>query len=242
MTLWSRPPGETALIGFIEGRFPRLIFSPEAAAKMDSLVSCCSLEISWYATSHTVATSRGVDYRIDDVFVAPQICSMGGTEFFEADLYQPFMGADGKISPENLRTISNLHVWGHSHVNMGVQPSAIDERQTDAFIEKISDYFIRLICNKRGDMNAALYLFDRGLVLHQPRLIIEKTKKSQNPEVFANELYPFDDWATKEILDKVTRRHYTFRPPDVDDEEWEDWMSQFGRNPDLTDSEGETYD
>ncbi len=221
MEMWSRPYNETATIGFVRKRFPRIILSPEAAAKMDSLVSCCTIEISWYCTS----TKIGEDYRIDNVFVPPQLCSFGGTDFFEADLFSAFMGENGKISPENLAMISSLHVWGHSHHHMQVNPSGIDERQTNEFIDKIPDYFIRLICNKRGDMHSSLYLFDRGLVLHQPKLVIEKPKKSQGRyEIFAKELHPFDDWAIKEINTKVTRRSYTYRPPEIDEEDWEEWL------------------
>lgn len=215
MQIWNRPAKDTPAIGMINRKFPRVILSEEAAGRMEALVSCCKIEISWLATVDRV----GNDFLIDQLIIPPQKCSWGGTDFFEGDYLQTFIGADGKIPNDVLRMISRLRAWGHSHHNMAVYPSGTDEKQTDVFLENTEDYFIRLICNKRGEMHVSLYLLDIGIVLFQPKLICRKPKAVKGQQVFARELYPFDDWALAEIEEKVEQYHMPLNASDFTEEE-----------------------
>lgn len=230
MDIWSRPERASLGIGMIKGKFPRVILTPEASARMEALVQCCNIEISWLAT----VDREGNDFLIDNVLVPPQVCSFGGTVFGEANMMSMFMGADGKLPREVLPVINKLRAWGHSHHTMAVFASSVDEKQSNDFLEQIPDYFVRLICNKGGDINVTLYLLDRDLVLYHPKVICRQFKKADRTELFANEMYPFDDWAMGEIDKKVTRQYERMHVDDfADDEEAEDVLLQLGRTHPL---------
>jgi hypothetical protein len=232
MDIWNRPLDQDVAVGAINGRFPRIILTASAAAKMEALVSCCNIEVSWLAT----VDFDGKDFKVDEIVVPPQYCSLGGTDFREANLMMMFMGEDGKIPSDALSMISRLRCWGHSHHNMAVFASGTDERQAKDFIEQMPDYFIRLICNKRGDMNSAIYMMDKGIVLHQPKIVHYKPTRIEREEYFAGELYPFDDWAMNEIDQKVSRHNPTLNVEDFTDEEIEELMLEgveFSGFPDI---------
>lgn len=212
MDLWTRPEKAGLGIGLISGKWPRVIIEPEAAARMEALVQCCNIEISWM----TAVDREDNDFLVSNVIVPPQVCSSGGTVFREANMMAMFIGNDGKIPNDVLPMINRLRGWGHSHHNMAVFASATDDNQADAFVSQMDDYFVRLICNKAGEINVTLYLLDRGLVLYHPKIICRKFPKAERAEIFAKEMYPFDDWAM-EAIDKNVHRAYQ-RLHDDDDE------------------------
>lgn len=233
MDIWSRPPKSHLGVGLMEGKWPRVVLTADASMKMEALVQCCNIEISWLATSDRDDN----DYVISDLVIPPQECSYGGTVFAEGDYMQMFMGPDGKLPREVLPMIDRLRAWGHSHHNMAVNPSNTDETQTKVFLDMAGDYadhFIRLICNKRGDMNVTLYLIDRGLVLYQPKLINLKPTREQREEYYANELYPFDDWAMDQISEKVRQAPVRqLQASDFTDEELAELKEMMQNAPDL---------
>lgn len=208
-SLWARPSGQTTSVGMLDGAFPKLIISPTAAQKMDALVQMCRIEISWFGSSSVV----GNNYRLDDVFVPPQECSFGGTKFNDGDFFEMFMGEDGKIPRDILPHMNSIRVWGHSHHNMAVFPSGTDEKQTREFLEKFEDYFIRLICNKRGELHVSIYMVDQGLVLHHPTIVHEKSEGFRRDSA----VYPFDEWAGAQIRDKVSPMSYATIAADRED-------------------------
>lgn len=222
MKLWSRPKQMSLGIGVMSGRtWPRIIMTPEASMKMEALVQCCAIEVSWLA-----AVDRdGDDFVVSDLVVPPQACSLGGTVFAEANYMNMFMGPDGKLPLDILPLINRLRAWGHSHHNMAVFASGTDEEQTRAFLamaEGFSDYFIRLICNKQGEMNSAIFLLDQKLVIHQPQIISKKYKKNEYEARFGGDMYPFDDWAVNEIDKKVARAQVPLHRDDFTEGEDED--------------------
>lgn len=62
--------------------------------------------------------------------------------------------------------IGKMKVWGHSHVNMSVGPSKQDDDQALQFAKEHAegDFMIRLIANKKGDMNFALFDFKSNMI------------------------------------------------------------------------------
>lgn len=176
---------------------PTIYFTREAWVKQCHLVSKCTKEVGWFAL---------VDY--DEMYNTFTI-----TELVIPN--QEVTSAETDIGKENLadaamelieqgKDISKMFAWFHSHVNMGVSPSAQDEYQVEDFLEDLADQpevpaFIRGIQNKQGDLKLDVYYIQHGIAY-------------QNVDFFVDH----DDdpkWLTDiegEIKAKVKERVYTY--------------------------------
>lgn len=209
-TSFDRPDHARTSIGLLfERKFPEVRITAEAHGKMWALVQECDIEIGWLSTC---GRDGDTNFVIDDVFVPDQICGPASTTITkngEAGLLTKLIDAG------TIESINRLNCWGHSHVNMAVFASHVDQKQTDDFLERHSaDHFLRVICNKRGELYASVYLHDDAMVVHHPKLHIEESDTA-----------PWIDWAKAEIEEHVTREVFG---PD----------SEFGDDPDFEFIEG----
>ncbi|MDO8408061.1 MAG: hypothetical protein Q7S95_02390 [bacterium] len=191
---FMRPLGAGMTVEMLAGKqWPRVHLTPEAHGKTWALVQECDIEVGWLSTCSKTADGNFV---IDDVFVPAQRCTPASTTITE----------DGKaglldvlLRERRHDAINHLGCWGHSHVNMGVSASRVDEDQAEEYVEERRDqghdHFIRVIANKRGDFFVSLYLLDRDMILHHAPLEVEKSE----PEAYL-------EWAKGEIERKVKRQ------------------------------------
>lgn len=59
---------------------------------------------------------------------------------------------------------NSLRFWGHSHVNMAVNPSGTDDRTMEDFEDNKFEYMIRGIFNKKDAVRIDLFDYKRGLI------------------------------------------------------------------------------
>lgn len=123
---------------------PMVCFTEQTLAKFKGYVDNCTLEIGWLALVEIDAQGRYIVY---DTLLPHQNVSATTTDLMESGLQE--------VGEELLQTrpdeFNNVRCWCHSHVNMQVCPSGTDESTFEQFYENC-DYFIRVICNKKGDM------------------------------------------------------------------------------------------
>lgn len=134
--------------------------TPLAKAKMDTLVQNCSLEIAW----------RGVVDRIDDwtfiiedIFLPKQTVSGASVEIEAEDMaaLRDKLIEEGvieKVTDPYAKPRKGLYFHGHSHVNMGVGPSATDEGTRKEEMESNVPYYVWMICNKKGEISCCVYI------------------------------------------------------------------------------------
>lgn len=120
-------------------------------------------EIGWLGTVYYNPEAN--QYYIDDTFLFEQEVHSTTTEITAEGLEK--FGMDLLQQPDGIEIWNNLKLWGHSHVNMGVTPSGQDNDQMESFSKTGHDFFIRLICNKKGDMRIDVYDFAKGMEFHQ---------------------------------------------------------------------------
>lgn len=125
---------------------------PEARAKMEMYCELCAKEIGWLGF---VKKYPGTGYLITDVVLLKQEVHATTTEIDPAALLDFW----GTVPPEQQ---ADIKLWGHSHVNMSPSPSGQDDSQMDYFKDG-NDWFIRLITNKKGDMNITIYDYVNGV-------------------------------------------------------------------------------
>lgn len=118
---------------------PRVFYMPEAYYSFKYLVEKCATEVGWLGL---VEETTDGDYIITDIYVPKQEVHGAETDILPEDMIvlHEQIEAEGK-DPQKLL------YWGHSHVNMGVNPSGQDERQIEEYLEHVP-FFIRGIYNK----------------------------------------------------------------------------------------------
>ena len=123
---------------------------------MRKLVSDTSTEIGWYGT---VTKQPGLDevYIIDDIIVYPQrvtgvTCEQDDDKMFDFEM---------SLTTEQ---VNHKRFQGHSHVNMGVTPSGVDEQFYRDLLTQVNDYFIITVTNKREEYTTRFYDIANNIV------------------------------------------------------------------------------
>ena len=128
---------------------PKVYITAEAYVKLRKLVDDTTTEIGWYGTITKMPGFESV-FVIDDILVYPQTvtgatCVQDDDRVFEFEL--------------NLSTdqVNRKRFHGHSHVNMGVTPSGVDEQFYQDILTQVDDYFVVMITNKSGAYYTRFY-------------------------------------------------------------------------------------
>ena len=153
---------------------PKVYFTPVAYLKMNALISTCNKEIAWHG--YVEVLDEHV-YLITDALCYPQKVA-GAAVDSDDDKY----GAWLQNIPND--KIKSLRFQGHSHVNMGVSPSATDVENWHNLTKLVRDdgYYIFCIANKKGSIE--FHLADKKLgVMFEPKEIDYAVLISDSTEV-----------------------------------------------------------
>ena len=135
---------------------PSIYITADAYIKMRKLVNDTSTEIGWYGT---VTKQPGLDevYIIDDIIVYPQrvtgvTCEQDDDKMFNFEM---------SLTTDQ---VNHKRFQGHSHVNMGVTPSGVDEQFYRDLLTQVNDYFIITVTNKREEYTTRFYDIANNIV------------------------------------------------------------------------------
>lgn len=125
---------------------PKIYITSEAFIKMKVLVAKSMKEVAW----HGLVEKQDNQYVIYDCLVFPQEVTSATAEGIDGEYEQWLF-----TLPDD--QFKDLRCHMHSHVNMGVTPSATDETYYDGLMTQVKDYYITVIINKSGAMTVRLY-------------------------------------------------------------------------------------
>ena len=128
---------------------PKIYITTEAYCKMRKLVDDTRTEIGWYGTV-TKVPGLNSTYVIEDILVYPQKVTGATCEQDEDRMFEFEMS----LTTEQVNA-KRFH--GHSHVNMGVTPSGVDESFYQDILTQVEDYFIICITNKSNQYTVRFY-------------------------------------------------------------------------------------
>ena len=135
---------------------PTVYITADAYIKLRKLVEDTTTEIGWYGI---VSTFPGLEatYCIEDIIVYPQTvsgatCTQDDDKMFEFEM---------SLTTEQ---VNHKRFHGHSHVNMGVTPSGVDEQFYTDLLTQVEDYFIIMVTNKKGDTYIRFYDVEHNIV------------------------------------------------------------------------------
>lgn len=121
-----------------------------AYMKMQYLIMNFESEVAWHGVAKRVGTAS--EFIIDDIMLYPQEVT-GSTVNTDQQKYQEWLYA---LDDDHF---NNNRFQGHSHVNMGCSPSAVDLEHQDGLLSQVGDddYYIFGIFNKKGVRNFMIY-------------------------------------------------------------------------------------
>ena len=135
---------------------PTIYITSDAYIKLRRLVEDIETEVGWYGT---VEKMPGLEasYVINDVIVYPQkvtgaTCEQDDDKMFEFEM---------SLTTDQ---VNHKRFHGHSHVNMGVTPSSVDEQFYKDLLSQVNDYFIIMITNKRENYYIRFYDVEHNIV------------------------------------------------------------------------------
>lgn len=139
-----------------------VFFTHEAWQKMQALIKGFNKEVAWHGLAYRGEDGKD-EYYITDILVYPQEVT-GATVNTDQGKYQTWL-----MEHED-DVFNNIRMQGHSHVNMGVTPSGVDNSLYERILEQLDDemFYIFLIYNKKGDKTFKIYdlakniLFETG--------------------------------------------------------------------------------
>lgn len=128
-----------------------VFFSNEAWQKMQALIKGFDKEVAWHGLAYRGEEGKD-EYYITDILVYPQEVT-GATVNTDQEKYQMWL-----MNHED-DVFNNIRMQGHSHVNMGVTPSGVDNSLYERILEQLDDdmFYIFLIYNKKGDKTFKIY-------------------------------------------------------------------------------------
>lgn len=151
---------------------PRIIFSDKAAKIIKALVAQCPDEVAWNCT---VYKKKNNVYYIKDVVMFPQIVTGTAVDVNETE-YANWLAT----LPADV--FNNLRFHGHSHVNMAVNPSGIDTKYQSDMLQNLTDFYIYMIFNKRGEFYACIYDIKALTFYERDDIIVQFGVKSYEDE------------------------------------------------------------
>lgn len=164
---------------------PTVMVSAMADQKMRNLVLNCNEEIAWHGTVSYDAESN--TYLIEDIFVFPQYTTAATVQSIDEEYGPWLMTLDDE-------TFSKLRMHGHSHVSMGVTPSGVDTTYQEQLIQRVQDFYIFMIINKREDYHICVYDVVNNIMYDKADIIVDMYMTE--PE----------EWAINQISTQLKKR------------------------------------
>jgi hypothetical protein len=145
----------TPLVPAPAEKAPTVFYDVLVLEQIKHIVEKCPKEVGWWGL---VEVMNDGNYLITDIYVPKQTVSGS-----ETDISPEAMGELAMQIINEGKDPAKLYYWGHSHVNMGVNPSGQDEAQVKAYLVDCP-IFIREIRNKSNNIKVDVYDVAKNVV------------------------------------------------------------------------------
>lgn len=128
-------------------------FTADAWCKMVMLLQEFSKEVAWHGVAARIDNEDADEYIISDILVYPQTVASTTVEM-DTEKYAKWL-----MENDEDERFYNIHMQGHSHVNMAVNPSAVDLNHQEEIVAQLGkdDFYIFMIFNKSFKSNTKIY-------------------------------------------------------------------------------------
>jgi len=160
----------------------------DAYRKILALVLGFSSEVAWHGT----VTRTGInEFTIEDIIVYPQEVT-GSTVNTDQELYTDWLyGLDDE-------TFNKVRMQGHSHVNMGVSPSGVDNTHRQQILEQLEPdmFYVFQVWNKSLSVHTIIYDMQNNVLY-----------EDKDVEIYLLENEDMDDFMIDAVEKVQTRSH-----------------------------------
>ncbi len=157
-------------------------FNEIAWLKMQALIRECDKEVGWHGIAYRDEDMTKDAYYITDILVYPQEVS-AATVNTDQIKYQMW------LANQDDEVFNNLRMQGHSHVNMGVTPSATDTDLYESLLSQLDDtmFYIFMIYNKRGEYTYKIYDMAKNIMFETSDVTVRVIEDELGVEKFLRE-------------------------------------------------------
>lgn len=173
-----------------------LCFTETAWIKMATLVSEFDKEVAWHGVAKRGDDKSKNEYIVSDIMVYPQEVT-GSTVNTDQTKYQNWLYSFDDD------TFNNIRFQGHSHVNMGTTPSAVDLTHQNSILEQLNDdmFYIFIIINKKHDKTIKIYDLAKNMLFETKDVTIQFIDDGLGLREFISE-----------AKSMVTEKTYSYKP------------------------------
>jgi hypothetical protein len=153
--------------------------SPEAYRKTVALVNEFADEVAWHGT---VSRSGDSEFVINDIFVYPQEVTTGTVTTDQSAYTEWLYSLDDD-------TFNAVRMQGHSHVNMSVSPSGVDDNHRKQILEQLESdmFYIFMVWNKSLNIHTLIYDMSQN-ILYENKDIDVKLLMGEGMEDFLTDV------------------------------------------------------
>lgn len=155
-------------------------FTPEAWAKMVMLVKEFDKEVAWHGVARRMEDESKDEYVISDILVYPQSVTGATVEMDTEDYAQWIMD---NIEDERF---NEIHMQGHSHVNMQPNPSSVDLTHQEEILNMLDDedFYIFMIWNKSFVSNTKVYDMKKNILFENADVTVKIIGGTEDLDAF----------------------------------------------------------
>lgn len=171
-----------------------IYFTPEAWCKMVMLLQEFSKEVAWHGVASRIDSEDSDEYLITDILVYPQTVTGTNVEM-DTEKYAKWL-----MENDEDERFYNIHMQGHSHVNMHTSPSAVDLNHQEEIVAQLGpdDFYIFMIYNKSYQRDIRIYDMRKNTMFESKDVEVRLT----------DSIVSFDDFI-KEAKSLVEEKTYT---------------------------------
>lgn len=153
----------------IDDKKATVYFTGEAWAKMVMLIKEFDKEVAWHGVAHRGEVETKDEYIISDIVVYPQEVS-GATVEMDTEEYALWLMENAEDE-----RFDNIHMQGHSHVNMGTTPSSVDLNHQEEILNMLGneDFYIFMIWNKSFSSTNKIYDLKKNVLFEDKDITIK---------------------------------------------------------------------
>lgn len=151
-------------------RSAAIYFTPEAWIKMTSLVARFTTEVQWHGLVERVSEA---EFRVFDIIVPPHEVS-GTTVTSDYAKYTEW------VNDLDDDTFNHMRFHGHSHVDMDVTPSSVDNKYRMDVVTQLPKpvqgedvFYIFMIMNKSHSVSAEIYDLTNNALYETSDIIVD---------------------------------------------------------------------
>lgn len=199
---------------------PLVYFTKVATDKMKALVNGTDKEIAW----HGIIDKQKHTYIVEDILVYPQVVT-SVTVNTDDEEYAKWLNAIDDVS------FNKLRMQGHSHVNMGVSPSAVDTTYYNLLLNNLNkdDYYMFLILNKKNSIFINIYDYTQNIIFETEDIMVQFEETESYRKWYEDAMTLIKETPKIKEIKTNTRTNSYWDRVKKDDDEWlTNWRQKNG--------------